>query len=250
MALSISNGPSTKLRDTIRRYARDAIRGRALIAGPDIQQIALTFDDGPNDPYTLELLELLDLHRVRATFFLIGSFVRKRPEIVRSIVQGGHLLGNHTMTHPSLLWESSKRVREELLGCTRAIEDAAGVSVRYFRPPFGARWRHVLRIAQELDMTSVMWNVTGYDWEPSSPETLRMRIQMGVEQNRERQRGSNVLLHDGGHTMFGTDRSTTVAAAKLMIEAWSKTTFRLVTVEQLAGYRHNAVQPPSNSLAK
>src|SRR5450432_4562331 len=91
--------------------------GRTVLAGSDIQEVALTFDDGPNDPYTQRLLELLGRHEVRATFFLIGSFVRRRPEIARAIRQGGHLLGNHTMTHPSLLWERPSRVREQLAGC-------------------------------------------------------------------------------------------------------------------------------------
>ncbi len=78
-----------------------------LLSGSDIQEVALTFDDGPNDPYTLQLLELLARHQVRAIFFLIGSFVRRRPEIARAIRQAGHLVGNHTMSHPSLMWATA-----------------------------------------------------------------------------------------------------------------------------------------------
>jgi peptidoglycan/xylan/chitin deacetylase (PgdA/CDA1 family) len=218
----------------MRQCARDAIRGRALIAGSDTQEIALTFDDGPNDPYTLQLLETLDLFKARATFFLIGTFVRKRPDIVRSIVQGGHLVGNHSMTHPSLLWERPGRIREQLLSCSRAIEDVAGVQVQYFRPPFWLRWRHVIEVARDLGLTSVMWNVTGYDWEPNTPEELRIRVQTGVEQNRLRGQGSNILLHDGGYEMFATDRSVTVEATRRMVEAWSNSGARLVTVAQFA----------------
>src|SRR5580698_1262167 len=76
------------------------IFGRTILVGSDIHQVALTFDDGPNDPYTLQLLDLLARHEVRATFFLIGSFVRRHPEIARAVHQAGHLLGNHTMGHP------------------------------------------------------------------------------------------------------------------------------------------------------
>ena len=78
------------------------IFGHTVLAGCDVHEVALTFDDGPNDPYTYRLLELLARHGVRATFFLIGSFVRRQPEIPRAIIQGGHLLGNHTMSHPAL----------------------------------------------------------------------------------------------------------------------------------------------------
>ncbi len=85
------------------------IFGSTVLAGSDADEVALTFDDGPNDPYTMQLLDLLDRRQVRATFFLMGSFVRQRPEIARAIHRAGHLLGNHTVNHPSLLWASPAR---------------------------------------------------------------------------------------------------------------------------------------------
>src|SRR5271156_5213868 len=88
--------------------------GRTLIANRNPNEIALTFDDGPNDPYTQQLLDILDQHQVNATFFMIGRFVRQRPDIVRQVHAAGHLIGNHTMTHPWLVLESPKRVRQEI----------------------------------------------------------------------------------------------------------------------------------------
>ena len=99
------------------------IFGRTLIAGDDPREIALTFDDGPNDAATPELLEVLARHDVRATFFAMGSFARQRPEIVRAVVAAGHLLGNHTMSHPKLSMEPAARVRQELADCTAVLED-------------------------------------------------------------------------------------------------------------------------------
>src|SRR5271163_987472 len=113
------------------KWPTSQIFGRTLLSGSDIQEVALTFDDGPNDPYTQQLLELLARHQVRATFFLIGNYVRRRPEIARAVRQAGHLLGNHTMTHSALLWEWPARVREELAACNAAIEDATGEAVRW-----------------------------------------------------------------------------------------------------------------------
>src|ERR1700685_4368006 len=81
------------------QWPTSQIFGRTILAGSDPRQIALTFDDGPNDPYTLELIDLLARYEVQATFFLMGNFVRRRPEIARALHQAGHLLGNHTMTH-------------------------------------------------------------------------------------------------------------------------------------------------------
>src|SRR5579862_7289694 len=71
------------------------------------RQLALTYDDGPNDPYTLHLLDVLARHDVRATFFLIGSFVQQRPDTAREVVKAGHVVGNHTFTHPSLTFKSA-----------------------------------------------------------------------------------------------------------------------------------------------
>src|ERR1700722_6903464 len=175
------------------------IYGRTLIAGADPREVALTFDDGPNDAATPQLLEVLAGHQVRATFFTMGSFARQRPEIVRRVVAAGHLLGNHTMSHPKLSMEPAARVRQELTDCSAVLEDIAGVAVRYFRPPFGARRPVVLRIARELGLTPVMWNVTGFDWEPRGVDGISANLNAGVAKNRERGRGSNLLLHDGGH---------------------------------------------------
>ena len=213
------------------QWPTSQIFGRTILAGSDPRQIALTFDDGPNDPYTLELIDLLARYEVQATFFLMGNFVRRRPEIARALHQAGHLLGNHTMTHPSLLWERPARVREELAACNAAIGDATGEAVHWFRPPFGARRPDVLRAAVELGLTPVMWNVTAHDWDATEPVTLIARVQDGVARNQRRGRGSNILLHDGGHRQLGTDRSVTLAATALLLESWANRDLHLVTVE-------------------
>jgi peptidoglycan-N-acetylglucosamine deacetylase len=213
------------------RWPTSQLFGRTIVAGSDVHQVALTFDDGPNDPYTQQLLDLLDFHQVRATFFLIGSFVRRRPDIARTIQQRGHLLGNHTMTHPSLLWQRPARVREELVLCNAAIEDATGEAVKWFRPPFGSRRPDVLRAAQELGLTPVMWNVTAHDWDATDSEALTARVQNAIHRNQRRYKSSNILLHDGGHKQLGTDRSITLTATWLLLEAWAGSDLRTVTVD-------------------
>ncbi len=174
---------------------------------------------------------MLDYHEVRATFFLIGSFVRQRPDIARAIQQRGHLLGNHTMTHPSLLWQRPARIREELAVCNSVIEDATGEAVKWFRPPFGSRRPDVLHMAEELGLTPVMWNITAHDWDAIDSEALTARIQSAIHRNQRLHRGSNILLHDGGHREMGTDRSITLTATWLLLEAWAGTGLRTVTVD-------------------
>ncbi|MGB9147756.1 MAG: polysaccharide deacetylase family protein, partial [Acidobacteriaceae bacterium] len=102
------------------------IFGRTIVAGSDPAEFALTYDDGPNEAWTPQLLDLLAQRNVCATFFVIGKFVRQRPDLVRAVRTAGHLIGNHTVSHPWLTLESPRRVREELAGCNAAIEDAIG----------------------------------------------------------------------------------------------------------------------------
>jgi peptidoglycan/xylan/chitin deacetylase (PgdA/CDA1 family) len=205
--------------------------GRTLIAGSDIDEVALTFDDGPNDPYTMQLLDLLAQHQVRAIFFLIGDFVRRRPELARAIVQAGHLVGNHTMSHPSLMWERPARVHEELAGCNAVLEDVTGETVRYFRPPFGARRPDVLRTAAELGLMPVMWNVTAHDWDATDPQALAARVQRLIGRNQRLGRGSNILLHDGSHRELGTDRSVTLGATRILLDSWAGSNLRKVAID-------------------
>jgi peptidoglycan/xylan/chitin deacetylase (PgdA/CDA1 family) len=206
------------------------IFGRAIIGGPDVGEFALTYDDGPNDPYTQQLLDLLARHEVRATFFLIGRFVRQRPEIVRAIRAAGHLVGNHTMSHPVLLFQSPRRVREELAGCNAAIEDTLGEAVRYFRPPYGARRPDVLRAARDLGLTPVLWNAMGYDWKPTTAEQVLANLQKGIRRNQQHGCGSNLLLHDGGQAGIGQDRGHSVAATAQLLES-TRESVRYVTVD-------------------
>lgn len=203
--------------------------GRTLTHGRDPQRMALTFDDGPNDPYTLELLELLAKYQAAATFFLIGAYVRKRPDIVRAIHEAGHAIGNHTFTHPNLIFVPSARLHQELDDCGKALEDTIGDRVTLFRPPFGGRRPAVLRAARSRGLTPVMWSVTSYDWSAKSAEMIVSKVDSQVRSHR----GEIVLLHDGSHLAFGTDRRYTVDATRQLLEKYSAAGKRFVTVREM-----------------
>jgi len=211
------------------------IFGRTLIAGDDADEVALTFDDGPNDAATPQLLEVLTRHGVRATFFARGDFARARPELMRQVVAAGHVLGNHTMSHLWLSTESAARVRQELADCNAALEEITGAAVKFFRPPFGARRPYVLRAARELGLTPVMWNVTGYDWNPIGVGGILANLDAGIARCRRRGRGANLLLHDGGHRAMGAARMDTVRAVDRLLSAHRGTAIRFVTVDAWMG---------------
>jgi peptidoglycan-N-acetylglucosamine deacetylase len=201
--------------------------GRAFSGSPGSKSVALTFDDGPNDPHTLRLLDVLGKHDVHATFFLIGRYVKQRPDIAREIAQLGHVIGNHTFTHPQLIFLSAAGARAEIVQCREAIHDAVGEHSNLFRPPWGGRRPGTFRLVRQLGLEPIMWNVTGYDWNAPSVEYIEQKVTSKVRG------GDAVLLHDGGHAAFGTDRSKTVEAVDRLIARFKSEGHGFATIPEM-----------------
>ncbi|MGA7157444.1 MAG: polysaccharide deacetylase family protein [Acidobacteriaceae bacterium] len=205
--------------------------GPTILAGNNPAEAALTYDDGPNDVATDALLDALARHNARATFFMIGSFVSQRPEIVRRVHAAGHLIGNHTQTHPWLSFQSSRVIRNQLSDCNRALEDIIGTPVHHFRPPHGARSPAVFRVAAELGLKLVQWNAMGYDWQPLTSERIAANVTRGLDRARRRHTGANILLHDGHQRGIGVDRNATVQATIALLDRFATEGVRTVTVD-------------------
>ena len=191
--------------------------------------LALTYDDGPNDPHTLLLLDVLAKHNVKASFFLIGRYVRQRPDIAREIAKAGHTIGNHSFTHPLLTLKTEGEIRQQLVDCDSVLNDSIGEHSNLFRPPFGGRRPAVLRIARELNLEPIMWNVTGYDWNAPRAEIIERKVSKQI-------RGGNViLLHDGGHRQMGGDRAQTVVATDHLIARYQSEGYEFLTIPEMMG---------------
>jgi peptidoglycan-N-acetylglucosamine deacetylase len=201
------------------------------------KQIALTYDDGPNDPHTLRLLEVLAKYEVHATFFAVGKYVQQRPDIIREVIKAGHVVGNHTFTHPLLTFRSESEIRRELSTCRDALQDAIGVPSSLFRPPFGGRRPAVFRILRELGLQPVMWNVTGYDWNAPPALVIEEKVRMQVRG------GDVILLHDGGHKQMGADRSQTVIATDHLIARYKADGYEFVTISQMMALNSASIAP-------
>ena len=198
------------------------------------EKIALTFDDGPNPAVTPRLLELFDRYSVRATFFLIGKFVRECPGLVQEISARGHLLGNHTDTHANLIFQSRAGIRGELERCQGAIAAATRADPpRWMRPPYGYRSPLLDAEVRRAEMRAVvMWSKNCWDWKPQPPERLIARLARAAHKGRSH--GDIVVLHDGDHRALGGDRHHVVTALEHWLPRWRDAGLEFVTIESCA----------------
>jgi peptidoglycan/xylan/chitin deacetylase (PgdA/CDA1 family) len=212
------------------RWPGSRLFGDALTAPERAGELALTFDDGPNPAWTPKLLDILQSHGVRSTFFLLGGFAQKEHELVRRMVAEGHLIGNHTWSHPDLSSTSANRIREELTHTSEMLQQITGTKVKYFRPPFGARRPAVFRIARELGMTPVLWNAMTSDWSEPSGERIAGRLTQKIDSLTQHGKAANIVLHDGGHRALEANREPSTQAAEQLIARY-KGTHRFVTLD-------------------
>ena len=208
--------------------------GHSFLGAPGSKLLALTYDDGPNASHTPALLDVLAKHEVKATFFLIGRYVAQSPDLVRRTRDAGHAIGNHTFTHPLLIFSSPAQLRRELEDTDKAIADAIGGHDGLFRPPFGGRRPGTFGVVRARGMTPVMWTVTCYDWNATSADSIEQRAIRGIRG------GDVILLHDGSHVKMGADRSYTVEATCRLIRRYKDQGYRFVTIPEMM----NAVAPP------
>ncbi len=214
-------------------FAWGAVAPSAQLFGPTIRRtgdastIALTFDDGPNPAVTPALLDLLDRHRTKATFFLIGAWVSQAPVLAKEIAARGHSVGNHTETHPALALRSAQRITNELDRCDEAIESATGTKPRWMRPPFGFRSPLLDGIVRKRGGAGVvMWSAWARDWKPQPAGPV-------IERLRRARGGDIVLLHDGDHRVINGDRGHTVATLEYWVPRWKDSGIRFVTLDEM-----------------
>jgi peptidoglycan-N-acetylglucosamine deacetylase len=187
--------------------------------------IALTFDDGPSES-TQDLLELLDRHHVRATFFQCGVPVRRLPSVARMVVSAGHEVGNHSDTHASFYRLSAAGIYEELAAAQAAILEASGVAPKLFRAPYGVRWFGLRAAQKRLGLTGVMWTAIGRDWKlPAAGVVARLSAAATP--------GAIFCLHDGRDLKPDPDISATLEAVARLIPQLKDRGYHFETVSEI-----------------
>jgi peptidoglycan/xylan/chitin deacetylase (PgdA/CDA1 family) len=191
----------------------------------DPSAIAITFDDGPNPTMTPRLLDLFDRHDAKATFFLIGKFVRSCPALAKEIAERGHVIGNHTETHPPLTFLSPQQIENELDRCDDAIVSATGQKPTWMRPPFGYRSLLLDGIVRRRRGAGItMWSKAARDWRTQSPEPVIQRLRRVCG-------GDIVLLHDGDHRVLEGDRQHVLRALEYWLPRWKDAGLRFVKLD-------------------
>jgi peptidoglycan-N-acetylglucosamine deacetylase len=201
--------------------------------------VALTFDDGPNPPYTNEIVDYLHEQHVPATFFVVGRAVAQYPDVVRREVKYGDALGNHSWDHAHLVLERSRHIEREISATDDVIFRETGVHTRLFRPPFGVRDYAVINTARRMGYQIIMWSAPlPKDWESPPPAIIRDRVLRYVKD------GDIIVLHDGNRGKAG-NRENTVEATKLIVEALRERGYRFVTVPELLHLGYVETRPTS-----
>ena len=187
-----------------------------------LPEIALTFDDGPNPDYTPQVLATLEQYHVKATFFCVGRLIAQYPDLVKAEYADGHVIGNHSWSHPNLGLLSSNEVATQLRQTSDIIQQTLGVPPTFFRPPYGVFNTTVLTQANLMGLTTIIWNDEARDWLMPGIDVISSRI-LGLASN-----GAIILLHDGGG-----NRYQTVKALPTIITTLRAKGYNFVTLQQM-----------------
>jgi len=195
----------------------------------DGRQVAITFDDGPDDPYTLEIARILDSRGAKGTFFMVGKALDRRPDIARALREDGHLLGNHSYHHDSWRWLDPRY--PELERTQRAFRQNLGICPTFYRAPHGQHTPFLAHVVGDHGMTMVGWDVSAGDWKTDDARLVARRVLDDVAP------GSIIVLHDGLDGSVTADRSVLLRAVPLILDGLAHRDLKPVRLDALLGER-------------
>lgn len=166
------------------------------------KKIAISFDAAWGAEDFPKIMEILDKHKIKTTFFMTGEWVEKHPECVKTLVEKGHDLGNHSATHPDMTTLSKEKQKEQILKVHTEVKELTGYEMELFRPPYGAYNNEVIRTCYEVGYYPIQWNVDSLDWKDLSASEIINK----VCNHKALGNGSIILCHNGAkHTAEALD---------------------------------------------
>lgn len=192
----------------------------------DEKIIALTFDDGPDEVFTPQVLDILKKNDVKATFFLVGENLKQNKEIVKRQFEEGHEIGNHTYTHINVAKSGYDKVYEEITKTQEEIKEITGVEPKLFRPPYRAMSRNMCDIIKNKNMNIILWsNLDPRDWSNPGVYSIVNTIESKVGN------GNIILLHD--YNNLRNSKSQTIQALESVIPYLKEQGYKFVTISEL-----------------
>lgn len=192
----------------------------------DEKVVALTFDDGPDETFTPQILDILKKYNIKATFFVVGEKVEYNKKLIKREIDEGHEIGNHTYTHINVSKNGYNKIKKEVLDTQDAIKSVIGVYPKVFRPPYRAISKDMCEIIKENNMNIVLWSyVDARDWSNPGVRSIVKTIEDGVKN------GCIILLHD--YNKVRTPKSQTIEALEIMIPDLLQKGYKFVTVSEL-----------------
>ena len=199
--------------------------GSFFYRGPqEAKKVALTFDDGPDDQVTPQVLAILKDNGIRATFFLIGKSMRQHPDLVHRLAADGHVIANHTWSHPNMTRLDQEQTRQEIEKTAALIESLTGRRSALIRVPWGAVSDNVMRLVQKEGYRVIGWSADSFDWRDAAPARVMANL------NAQVQPGAIVLMHAVAFRQTG---QVTLKVLPLLIEDLKKQGYQFVTVDEL-----------------
>ncbi|WP_428833903.1 polysaccharide deacetylase family protein [Lysinibacillus telephonicus] len=170
---------------------------------PQKPMVAFLINVAWGNEYIPGILKVLKEHKIKATFFLDGSWTKKNPDLAKMIKEAGHEIGNHAYSHPDLQQRSMAETTEELKKTNDVIEEILGIKPKWFAPPSGSFNKTTIQVAEQLNMKTILWTVDTVDWRKPSTSKMVSRIVSKVEN------GSMVLMHPTKPTAEGMEAMIT-----------------------------------------
>ena len=189
--------------------------------------VALTYDDGPNPPYTDQLLEIFHRHSVKATFFMMGRHAERHPDSVRRVVAAGHQVGNHSYSDETLTFRSPSFVRRQIHRTDEVLRKLGVTGPIDVRAPHVAPFLPLAWVLAQEGRRHIGANVVPQDWSTDDAAVIADRVLGRVSP------GSIVMFHDGLDSQDGADRGATVDATERVVVALKQRGYRFVTVDEL-----------------
>ena len=224
-----------------------AARKRELpVYNVDTQEkvLSIRFDAAWGSANTMEILDILDEYDVRTTFFLVGFWAEKYPELVQEMVIRGHEIGNHSATHPHMSTLSDAQIREELRIVSDLVEHITGKPTTLFRPPYGEYNDAVVRISREEGYECVQWNVDSLDWKNRGTQDMIHQCTKSI--------------HPGDIVLFHNDSQYILEALPTILKTYQEAGYKVVPISELlltgetwidhAGTQHLSANTPQPTI--